>query len=149
MLIAVLIAGSIYAQDRNRERGNSRIVTVEGTLKLERGIVAIESGRTTYFVPLLTRYIGFINDLKEGTKVSVEGYSYRNVIHPVKLTIEGKPYDFPAIGRNHAFENRTPQPRLRESQPFDRRRENSRPERRRNAPPCRGCVCNFTGSNPA
>jgi len=77
----------------NRAREDNS-VTVEGVLKLEKGFVAVESAGNVYIVPMLNRYIGFIPDLREGAKVSVEGYEFKNMIRPTKVTIEGKPYDF-------------------------------------------------------
>ena len=108
LFIAVFITGMIPAQERNeRQRINpsTRIAPparvnppatriIEGTLKLERGSVAVQSGETTYLVPMLTRYIGFINELREDVKVSIEGFLLRNFIQPVKVTIGDKSYDF-------------------------------------------------------
>jgi hypothetical protein len=48
---------------------------------------------------MLNRYIGFITGLREGASVSVEGYEFRNMIQPVKVTIDGKSYDFNAKDR--------------------------------------------------
>lgn len=99
LIIAVFLAGAVFAQSGNdrpnridRQRDNT--VTVDGTLQLERGMVAVASGDSVYFVPMLTRYIGFIDGLKEGARVSVEGYESRNSIRPVKVTIGGKSYNF-------------------------------------------------------
>jgi hypothetical protein len=83
----------------NRERGNSS-VTIEGVLKLERGFVAVESAGTTYYVPMLNRYIGFITGLQEGARVSVEGHEFRNMVQPSKVTIDGKSYDFQTWNQN-------------------------------------------------
>jgi len=115
ILISILLAGAVYGQGirdnqragdtqrrTERQRGND-LVTIEGTLKLERGSVAVESGDSVYYVPTLNRYIGFINDLREGTRVSVEGREFRNVIQPTKVTIGGRSYDFPASGPNSGF----------------------------------------------
>ena len=98
MVIAILVAGTICAQDKVNPRENRQreTVSIEGTLKLENGLVAVQSGDTVYRVPLLNRYIGFINGLKEGAKVSVEGNSFRNVIMPKKVVIDDKTYDFVA-----------------------------------------------------
>jgi hypothetical protein len=79
-------------QQMRQQKDNS--VSVEGTLKLEKGFVAVESGDTVYLVPMLNRYIGFIGGLKEGGKVTVEGQGFRNMIQPLKVTIDGKSYDF-------------------------------------------------------
>ena len=143
MFIAVLIAGTIYAQpikeqraedelkiNKEQKRGNrpermqgygaqkrqpqGNSVSVEGTLKLEKGFVAVESGESVYIVPMLNRYIGFIGGLKEGEKVSVEGRGYRNMIQPQKVTIGEKSYDFAAPlfaspvapPRNHRSDNK-------------------------------------------
>jgi hypothetical protein len=127
ILISLLLAGAAYGQgirddqgagdtprsteqrpnndsQRRTERQRSNdTITVEGTLKLERGSVAVESGDSVYYVPMLNRYIGFINDLREGTRVSVEGRESRNVIQPTKITIGGRTYDFPASGPNPGF----------------------------------------------
>ena len=70
-------------------------VTVNGTLKLDKGFVAVESGEIVYHVPMLNRFIGFISGLREGTNVSVEGFQFRNMLRPTKLTIDGRTYDFP------------------------------------------------------
>ncbi|GBU26687.1 hypothetical protein R84B8_00197 [Treponema sp. R8-4-B8] len=121
LVIAVLVAGTISAQpirdqrnsgsgekpeqlnDATRQQRGSRSevrsVTVEGVLKLEKGFVAVESADKVYVVPMLNRYIGFISGLREGEKVSVEGYEFRSMIRPTKVTIDGKSYDF--IAWNH------------------------------------------------
>jgi hypothetical protein len=106
LLIAVLFAGTVSAQTRNNRERNFSLVTLEGTLKLQRGFIAVESGETSYFVPMLTRYIGFIDGMKEGAKVSVEGYVFGNTIHTTKVTLEGKSYDFIAGGHGPGFGSR-------------------------------------------
>ena len=141
LLVAAMFIGSIYAQpmsertepeqpeqqEQQRTQQKQRAqngevrqresnpVTVEGTLKLERGFVAVDSGDTVYYVPMLNRYIGFINDLKEGAAVSVEGHGFRNIIQPTKVTIGETSYDFPALSRvfafGHNFNPRQPQTR--------------------------------------
>ena len=100
LLIAVLVVGTVSAQNRNDSRRNNSTVTIDGTLQLEKGAIAVSSGDSVYYVPSLTRYIGFIDGLKEGASVSVEGYEYRNVLYPVKVTIAGKSYDFASDGRS-------------------------------------------------
>jgi len=118
------------ASPRNTAPGNNRqrqanVVKVEGTLKLQNGFVALESGESVLYVPMLTRYIGFISGLKEGARVSVEGQRFRNSIQPTKVTIDGKQYDFPAQNRSPAYGN----------QSFNRRQDNARlGQNNRNAP---------------
>jgi len=110
------------AQERSNRAENNRqgradtAVTVSGVLKLQRGFVAVESGDTVYIVPMLNRYIGFINGLSEGTRVTVEGRGFRNVIQPVKVTINDRVYDFPAQNQRPAYGG----------QNFNRRNENVR-----------------------
>ena len=151
LFIAVLFVGSIFAQERGNRQREVNSITIEGTVKLERGIVAVESGSNVYYVPLLTRYIGFINELKEGVRISVEGIGFRNFIHPAKITIDSKSYDFPRLSRAPEFGNRDFQGRMGEGFRHDhdryRRRDGERPERnnpnpgRRNMPGRYGCDC--------
>ncbi|MCL2759083.1 MAG: hypothetical protein FWD22_02610 [Treponema sp.] len=110
-------------QTRNSREGEINLVKVEGTLKLERGLVAIESGNSTYFVPMLNRYIGFIGGLKEGARVTVEGRGFRNAIQPTKVTIDGKTYDF--------FPQTFGSAQGRQS--FEPRRDNTRPGQNRSS----------------
>jgi hypothetical protein len=129
ILVSALFAGTVFAQNRdNRPDRNDRQrapvkVTVEGVLQLEKGVVAVASGDSIYLVPVLTRYIGFIEGLKEGAKISVEGSQFRNFIQPVKVTINGKSYDFPEF-RNKDNNTRFPQGdyprRMQGRQPFSR-----------------------------
>jgi len=108
LIVAVLAVGTLCAQTRSegprerRERTDNS-VTMQGTLKLERGFVALESGDSVYFVPSLMRYAGFISELKEGANVSVEGYVFRNMLHPKKVTVAGKSYDLIAAGPRQGF----------------------------------------------
>ena len=125
VIIAILITGTVLAQpiidqrnsapkvnpeqlnDANPPRNNrareSKPVSVEGVLKLEKGFVAVESADKVYIVPMLNRYIGFITGLREGEKVSVEGYERKNMIRPTKVTVGGKSYDFIAWDRGQRF----------------------------------------------
>jgi len=146
LTIAVLISCAISAQPIRDQRnpvpkekpeqlsgtpqpGNSRAreaksVSVEGVLKLEKGFVAVETADTVYYVPMLNRYIGFITGLREGEKVSVEGYGFRNMIRPVKVTIAGKSYDFMSWNRRqgpcHGFGKRDFRPDNRRRAPKPR-----------------------------
>jgi len=90
LLVAFAAIGGISAQNR----GISRSITVEGTLQLQEGQIAISTGNAVYFVPELGRYVGFIDGLKEGARVSVAGYASGNYLQPVQMTLNGKSYDF-------------------------------------------------------
>jgi len=96
LLAGILVTGAIFAQEKAERPERSRevkTVTIDGILKLEKGMVAVDSGESVFVIPVLNRYINFINDLKEGAKISVEGNAIRNLIMPKKVTIEGKSYD--------------------------------------------------------
>jgi hypothetical protein len=95
LALAVSVQGFVSAQDW---RGFGQPVTVTGTFGLQHGRITVSSDGAVYYVPVLERYIGFIEGLKEGAEASLEGYvlgtgSYVH-IRPVKVTIDGKNYDF-------------------------------------------------------
>jgi len=89
--VVLLAAGTTFAQGWG---GVSQRVTVNGTLQLQNGQIALTSGSSVYFVPALVRYIGFIEGLKEGVSVSIDGFVSGNYLEPSKVTINGKSYDF-------------------------------------------------------
>ena len=77
-------------------------VTVSGELTIVQGSLAVRSGDITYLTMGLHRYIGFIDSLKDGARVSLEGTtisSRRNAesntryLLVTKLTIAGRDYD--------------------------------------------------------
>lgn len=81
------------------------VVKVDGTLSLINGRIALKSGGKTYYVPMLGRYAGFIEGLKEGAYVKLEGYEFPYPVAPeysmlrvTKLTVGGKDYDFSQLG---------------------------------------------------
>ena len=120
-----------FAQTRQNREPRQReynSVTVEGILKLERGFATIESGDTVYYVPMLTRFMGFISELTEGAVVSVEGNGYRNFIQPAKVTIDGKSYDFTALFSAPVFgQNLNPRnPQQMREPPKPKQRDNLR-----------------------
>jgi hypothetical protein len=114
LLISVLFAGTVFAQnrdtrpDRNDRQRAPEKITVEGVLRLEKGVVAVASGDSVNYVPVLNRYIGFIDGLKEGAKISVEGYQFRDYVRPVKVIINEKTYDFPEFRNNNRFSQGQP-----------------------------------------
>ena len=86
-----------------RPQMNSEAANVSGKLTLEQGMIAIVNDTVTYYVMGLGRYTGFIDGLKEGAQVTLEGRAMTNprdakikILHPNKLTINGKEYE---IGR--------------------------------------------------
>ena len=51
-------------------------ISLEGTLELVDSRVAIKKDSKTYFVMIPNRLYGFVDGLKEGASVKVEGYSH-------------------------------------------------------------------------
>lgn len=101
ILIAVLMmlamGALVFAQ--NTEGPWGQTVTVEGTLQLQNGHVVLVSGDTSYFVPWLLHYAGFIEGIKEGATVSVEGYTDGyDRLWPTSFTVNGKSYDLARFG---------------------------------------------------
>ena len=108
-LVTVIIGGSIFAQS------NTPTTTIRGTLGLTNGRISVVSGNITYYVSGLSRFVGFIDGLKEGAQVSLDGYATApaiegqrdRVFYAVSLTLNGKNYQVGdpsavnlALGRN-------------------------------------------------
>jgi hypothetical protein len=90
MAITLAVVGMVSAQGWN----GGQTVSVQGTLGLQNGVIALSSGDAVYYVPELSRYVGFIEALKEGAQVRVEGWQRGNgYIAPSKITVGGKDYD--------------------------------------------------------
>ena len=94
MVIALVAAGTSWAQ----WWGTPETVSIQGTAGLQNGQFVIISGDSVYFVPLLGRYVGFIDGLREGASVSIEGFAFGNHIRPVRMTIGGRSYDLGPAG---------------------------------------------------
>jgi hypothetical protein len=124
LIIAALFAGNIAAQDvQQGQRGNRQprdqqqpvkpakpeTVSVTGTLQLQNGYIALVSGENVYRVPALTRLAGFVDGVKEGKQVTVEGLGAGKVIRASKLTVDGKSYDFPEPRRGQGKFGNAPQ----------------------------------------
>jgi len=94
----------------NNRQLERNLITVDGILKLENGHVSIQgtNSNTVYHIPMLNRYIGFISGLREGASASVEGFQFRNTIHPIKATIDGQTYDFQRLAANNMNFNNNP-----------------------------------------
>lgn len=75
-------------------------VKVDGRLALINGMIGVQSAGKTYYVGGLNRLIGFVDGLKEGASVKLEGYALQVPAAPeyfhlraTKLTFAGKDYD--------------------------------------------------------
>jgi hypothetical protein len=121
LLLLMAAAGALFAQTqepdnkspRRREsppdgrigphrefRQNPETSTITGKLELINGNIAVKNGDIVYYTIGLDRLIGFVDGLKEGAQVSLEGWSiaasrdpeYRRFLVS-KLTFNGKEYD--------------------------------------------------------
>ncbi|MDR1024160.1 MAG: hypothetical protein LBL56_00405 [Treponema sp.] len=107
----------LYSQDgdsRRRERSDDYTrnrtapeqLSLTGTLELKQGVIALQSGDQTWYAPGLQRYTGFIEGLKEGAVVTLEGWGQTNprsgettgLLRVSKLTLNGKDYDLEGPG---------------------------------------------------
>jgi hypothetical protein len=104
-LLVLLSAGMLSAQSGGRRGTEPRVqpeqVTVTGNLGLEKGRIALKNGDDIYYVSGIQRYIGFIDGLKEGAAVTVDGSVIKitgedheaRLLRVTKLTISGRVYD--------------------------------------------------------
>jgi len=88
-------------------------ITVEGKLALINGTIGMQSGTKTYYLPGLERLAGFIDGVKEGSSVKVEGYEYPlaaaseySIVRVTKLSVGGKDYDLSQTGRGNMMGGR-------------------------------------------
>lgn len=105
LLAGLVAAGTLSAQaaatgNTTTAAQTATVTKVEGKLALVNGLIAIKSGDKTYYVNGLQRLVGFIDGLKEGASVKVEGYAQALPAAPeyihlfvTKLTFNGKDYD--------------------------------------------------------
>jgi hypothetical protein len=78
----------------------SETVTVNGTMVVANRMPALKSGGVIYYIGGISQLIGFIDGLKEGAQVTIEGVATTSpgdqnlkFLWPSKLTINGKVYD--------------------------------------------------------
>ncbi|MDR1099142.1 MAG: hypothetical protein LBL28_01540 [Treponema sp.] len=112
-LALLCAAGILFAQTANPPgpgfgRGEAEKTAISGNLGISSGMISLESGGTLYYVIGLNRFIGFIDGLKEGAAVSLEGYAFEAprlsgamLFRVTELRLSGKSYDLsPPGGRN-------------------------------------------------
>ena len=116
-LVIVGLAAMVSAQEGSRrertptESSTSRsrapeTVTISGTMVAANGMPALKSGEETYLIGGVSRLVGFVDGLKEGAQVTIEGTVMpvpgRNSLKYLrgsKLTLGGKSYDLlPSFG---------------------------------------------------
>lgn len=117
LMIGLLTAGALSAQAFGPGPGvpgaalatqNLQITKIEGKLALVNGMIAVQSGGKTYYLRGINQLVGFIDGLKEGASVKLEGYAVQFPAAPeyyhfmvTKLTVGNKDYDLSnrALGR--------------------------------------------------
>ena len=93
-----------YSRERYGFQGNNRTspqeASVSGNLTIVKGMIALVSDNTTYVTMGLDRYTGFIDGLKEGAAVTLEGYALPDpqnkdyvFLRVNKMTLNGKDYE--------------------------------------------------------
>ena len=105
VIIACLAVSAVSAQGWDNNWGQApQEISVTGTLQLQNGVIAVVSGNNAYFVPVLIQYVGFIEDLREGAQISVNGFALGNYIQPTRVILNGRTYDFTAnASQNFAY----------------------------------------------
>jgi hypothetical protein len=72
---------------------------VTGTLGIQQGMIALQDQDINYYILGIERFIGFIDGLKEGVNVTIEGYAWASqkadsrFLRAAKLTLNNKEYD--------------------------------------------------------
>jgi len=131
-LISSLLCGSIFAQ--STPPATVPTTTIKGTLGLSNGMISVVSGNITYYVRGLARFIGFIDGLKEGAQVSLEGYAAaprtegqkNSLFHPITLTLNGKNYEVGSKFDDNMTRRRIEQSRRPEqNRKYDKNRKNN------------------------
>jgi hypothetical protein len=103
MVCGVVALAQAQAQAQTRRTpAPAEKVTVTGNLTIARGMPALMSGGITYYVAGMQRFVGFIDGLKEGANVTLEGAAYRHddtsrFLRVSKMTLNGKDYDLAPI----------------------------------------------------
>ncbi len=103
VMIALISAASVVAQPMVQSPQGAQTQTItkaDGTLAFVNGMIAVKSKDKTYYVGGLQQLFGFVDGLKEGATVSVEGYATSvslapeyAFMHVTKLTFNKKEYD--------------------------------------------------------
>ncbi|MDR2069446.1 MAG: hypothetical protein LBP71_06215 [Spirochaetaceae bacterium] len=123
VIILGLAAAGLFAQagsGRARVRSPQEppeAVTVSGNLAVIDARIGLESGGNTYYVMGIDRLIGFVEGLKEGAPVTLEGYEFPVAAAPeyrylrvFRLNFNGKDYELSPRTRQTAEGAEAPQP---------------------------------------
>ena len=72
--LAAMVQAQVWGPGWNRRNTPAtETVTVSGTMVVANGMPALKSGDVIYYISGISRLIGFIDGLKEGAQVTVEG----------------------------------------------------------------------------
>lgn len=92
-----------FAQGREKNPGrppHGETVSLTGSLVVANGMPALQSGDATYLLGGISRLVGFVDGLKEGAQVTIEGTamtirgdSKLKILKTSKMTLNGKSYD--------------------------------------------------------
>ena len=111
VLVVALTAGGVLAaqtapwgpQGWNQAQGQT--VKIEGKLALINGMIGLKSGSKTYYTPRLGRLAGFVEGIKDGASVKLEGYKRQfpaapeySMLMVTKVSVGGKDYDLGQAG---------------------------------------------------
>jgi hypothetical protein len=88
--------------ETRHDRFQPESLSLSGTLEVLNGRIALKDGDRVYYVSGIQHLIGFVDGLKEGARVSLEGYAfpvpegpeYRQ-LRVTKLTVDQKSYEIP------------------------------------------------------
>jgi hypothetical protein len=95
--------------------------SVTGNLAFIKGKIAVQSDNGTYYAGGINRLIGFVDGLKEGANVTLEGYTFEHpqkvqtsdaekLLRVTKLTFNGKTYELDTNGEKHFAQMPPPPP---------------------------------------
>ena len=136
-----------FSQERRPTQNRPAPVStsVSGNLTIAQGMIAVTSDGITYLTGGLNRFTGFIDGLKEGAVVTLEGFAMPNphndniqFLRVQKMTLNGKEYDlampFPNSGPRQnisPYQNTNPHPRASPQQNTNPRPRASPQQQRR------------------
>ncbi|MDR2663115.1 MAG: hypothetical protein LBC31_08980 [Treponema sp.] len=107
-VLLALCAAGLFAQPGQRGPRNAppdqprrepQTVSVSGALSIINGHIAVRNDNTVFYAPGIQRFVGFIEGLKEGAQVTLDGYARdlrednAKMLFVTKLTLNGKSYD--------------------------------------------------------
>ena len=117
----------------NMQRPSGEAVTVSGNLAIAHGRPAVKNGDVTYLIGGLNRLAGFVDGLKEGAQITIEGSAISRqkedlikFLRPAKLTLNGKTYEM-----------ELPRENFRQREDFRNPEQDERAPRTRQTPPPR------------